>query len=331
MRLKRLLRFGLIISILLILLLVRGCVLRPGGSAALSTFNRGSNATWLGIEWVNEPHTEAEISKLASDFQQKQIRTVFVYASYMRPDGTFKNTYAQSAPFLKTLKAAYPAVQVLAWIGIPLNTLSGGHADLGNAATRASIVRFCEELTKQSGFDGVHLDPEIVHNDDADFLRLLVEVRAVLDKKSVLSIASQAIFPIFSESILANAGGFAFWSQSYYQEVAGLVDQIAVMSYDSTLSASWLYVQWMRFQVINLTKALRDWNGELFIGIPASEERTGTHNPNVENIDTALGGILLGLNDAESIPGKILGVSIYPWWETDLTEFSNYEKRWLGK
>ena len=44
------------------LLFLRGCVVRPANDFPGSTFNRGKNAVWLGIEWVNSPHSQPEIA-----------------------------------------------------------------------------------------------------------------------------------------------------------------------------------------------------------------------------------------------------------------------------
>lgn len=73
------------LTLLLLGLVLRGCVLRPTTGIALERFNHGNNAAWLGIEWVNESHTEAEITALADGLQQRQIRTIFVYVSYLAP------------------------------------------------------------------------------------------------------------------------------------------------------------------------------------------------------------------------------------------------------
>jgi hypothetical protein len=194
------------------------------------------------------------------------------------------------------MKQSYPSLRVLAWIGIPLKTLSGGYADLHDPQTRAVIARVCTTLTDYYTFDGVQLDPETVGNEDADLLQLLREVRGEIPANKMLSLATPAIYPIFAEASVLRVAGFPYWSATYYREVSGLVDQIAVMSYDSTLTAAWQYQQWLRFQAINLTHALRDWQGELYIGVPVSEEKTATHFPDAENIKAAFAGLEAGVN-----------------------------------
>jgi hypothetical protein len=95
------------------------CTFRPATNFSGSHFNRGENAVWLGVEWVNEPHEAHEIFTLANDLARHQIRYVFVYASYLKPDGQFNPTYAYAAEFVSGLKRVNPDIHIQAWIGLP--------------------------------------------------------------------------------------------------------------------------------------------------------------------------------------------------------------------
>ncbi len=86
----------------------------------------------------------------------------------------------------------------------------------------------------------------------------------------------------------------------------------------------------MRFHTMALTRALDGTGIELLIGIPTSEERTFTHKPEAETMESGLFGTIEGLNDAEARPRAITGVAIYPYWETDESEWGVYRKLWLG-
>ncbi len=106
-------------------------------------------------------------------------------------------------------------------------------------------------------------------------------------------------------------------------------DQMAVMAYDSTLTSAWLYRQWLRFQVIGISKAVQGTQVELLFGVPTSEEPTATHRPDIENVSNGLQGVLDGLNDQEAVSGAVQGVAIYPYWEMDASEWATYEALWL--
>jgi hypothetical protein len=311
--------------LLLLAVVGRACVFRPATSYPGAHFNRGTNAAWLGVEWASEPHDAAEVAALAHDLDRHQIRTVFAYASYRKPDGRFNPTYSHAAKFVRALKAAQPGLNVQAWIGLPLQ-----YVDLSDGAVRGEIAGFCAVLVREERFDGVHLDPEPVPSDDADVLALLDEVRNALGPEPTLSMATRRIWPILPDAPWPLVGQVA-WSADYYRQVARRVDQIAVMTYDSAMPLATLYRLWMRFQVIEVSRAVDGTGAQLFFGVPTSEEETRTHRPGAENVTSGLHGLIVGLNDTETRPAAVTGVAIYPYWETDEAEWAIYRTLWLGQ
>ncbi len=313
----------------------RGCIFRPATNDTGAHFSQGTNATWLGVEWVQESHGNDRIAALADDLDQRQIRYIFVFTSYLRPDGEFSPTYSYAAEFVRALRAIQPELSIQAWLGLSLNQpqLLGsryGYVDLSDPTTRQKIAAFSADLIHQAGFNGVHLDPEPVPTDDADVLALLDEVRLVIGPNSTLSMATRRIWPVLSDVALPFIGQVA-WRASYYREIAKRVDQIAVMTYDSGLPLPGLYRLWARFQVIGISRAVDDMGSDLFFGIPTSEEKTWTHWPNAENMTSGLQGVIDGLNDLDARPSVVTGIAIYPYWETEPTEWATYESLWLGQ
>lgn len=325
-------RLKLLLLFLVLLTIIRGCFLRPGTDYPGKHFNRGENAAWLGVEWVKDSHSQREIKVLADALKQQQIRYVFVFTSYLKPSGEFNSTYAHSTTFVRTLKVAYPEVVILAWLGLPLKNsdrFNVGYVELGNPSKRLQIAAFCEEIIRKGDFDGIHLDPEPITSGDANVLALLEQIRVTIGQQAILSIATRRIIPVFAEIHLPWSEQAA-WDANYYREIANRVDQIAVMTYDSMMPTSRLYQQFVRFQVIQASRAVDGTDVQLLIGIPTSEEKTKTHNPKAENITSGLKGVIDGLNDAESKPKTVSGVAIYPYWETDATEWEIYTSHWLG-
>ncbi len=313
-------------------LLARGCWLRPGTTHPGAHYNRDANAIWLGVEWVNEPRAEGEVAALAGRLARQGIRHVFVFTTYRRLDGRFNPTYAHAAELTRGLHAARPKLEVQAWVGLPLRQRrpfagSPSGADLGDAATREGIAAFCAGLVEQGGFDGLHLDPEPARNGDAGLLALLREVHARMDPSHTLSVATPRTLFALSGAPLAKEYS---WGAGYYREVAGCVDQLAVMTYDSALPLPLLYRQWARFQVIAISRAVDRTGAGLFFGVPTSEESTWTHRPGAENMGSGLQGVIDGLNDAQARPEAVTGVAIYPEWETDAGEWATYGALWLG-
>jgi hypothetical protein len=313
------------VLVLVILVFVeRACIFRPATHYPGSHFNRGTNAAWLGVEWVNEPHSAQEIAVLADDLNRRQIHYVFVYTSYLKPDGRFSLTYDYLGDFVSQLKTADGTLHIQAWVGLPL-----GYADLNDASVREGVVQFCVDLVRTTAVDGIHLDPEPVPTDEESVLALLGDLHDALDPESTLSIAARRIWPIFPNVQWPVVGQVA-WHASYYLEVASRVDQVVVMTYDSAMPLACLYRHWTRFQVIEISRTVDGTGAQLFFGIPTSEEKTWTHWPQAENMRSGLEGVIDGLNDAGSRPAAVAGVAIYPYWETDEAEWRIYEELWLG-
>jgi hypothetical protein len=60
-------RLGCLLVPLLVVVVARGCVLRPATDYPGSHFNRGTNATWLDVDWVDEPKPDAAVAALARE------------------------------------------------------------------------------------------------------------------------------------------------------------------------------------------------------------------------------------------------------------------------
>ncbi len=330
------------VPILLLLLslvaVARACVFRPATTFPGSYFNHGANAVWLGVEWLDQPHGDDEITRLANDLARRQIRYVFAYTSYWKSNDQFNSTYSHASEFVRALKSAQPEIKVEAWIGLPLKHAgsTNGNVDLTDSASRQKIVAFSRELIAQNRFDGIHLDAEPIPDGDSGVLALLDELRAALGPASILSISTVRywLLPLNVPEPLPSLSG---WSGRYYREVARRVNQIAVLTYDTGLTSAWLYREWTRFQVIDISRALdnaRALDGsrvELFFGVPTSEEKTSTHTPSAENIASGLQGVVDGLNDADARASSVSGIAIYPYWETDSAKWATYESLWLGR
>ncbi|HLA44239.1 MAG TPA: glycosyl hydrolase family 18 protein, partial [Aggregatilineales bacterium] len=269
------------------------------------------------------------IQNLAADLQSLQIQYGFFYVTYLKENGEFNSTYDHAETFLHSIKTAAPDLQILAWIGIPLL-----HTDLSDSDVRRQITSLCHELIEM-GFDGIHLNAEPIHNNNADLLKLLEEIRQTTGEDVILSLAAHRIFPILPQILGAPSSAFLedvpVWNIEYYQSIGQRVDQIAVMIYDSAMPTSLLFRHWSRFQTIYLSQVLQHSETQLLLGVPASEKHTPTHNPDAENMENGLRGIITGLNDHATEREVITGVAIYPYWETSDEEWKIYRELWLGE
>jgi hypothetical protein len=319
----------LIVVVIVVAVVARAVFARPKTDYPGSDFNRGRNAAWLSVDWVYLPRAEKDVRAMADELKLRQIAYAYIYTSYLRVDGEFNKTFDYAEPFVRAVRQAQPELKVLAWIGLPLKALAENGILLSDPAVRHKITAFCARMVNEIGFDGIHLDAEPVANGDERFLTLLDETRVALGSGPMLSIATRHIWPLAPEAQWPLVGDIA-WLAPYYREVAARADQVVLMTYDSTMPMADLYRAWTRFQVIALSRSLADARAEVLIGIPASEEQTLTHDPQAENVVNGLQGVIDGLNDAEAEPEVVIGVSVYPHWETGVDEWSTYESLWLG-
>jgi hypothetical protein len=320
---KRRLRVFLLITVMLALAFGVGRLLfQPATHLSGQAFNQGENAAWLSVDWVNAAHSPDEISALADELVAHKITTIYVFTSYLKEHGAFNTSYNHAEDFVSALHEAAPYVSVQAWLGLPLQ-----YVDLSEDDVRATIADFSTTLVADAGFDGIHLDPEPIYDNDPDVLALLEDVRAALGPEPTLSIATRRLWSLTAERERWVPGRW-FWSASYYRQVAARVDEIAVMVYDSALPLAPAYRLWTKCQVIGLSRALDNSDVTLFVGVPASEERTRTHRPAAENVRSGLQGVIDGLNDARAIPSAVAGIAIYPYWEMDTADWETYTRLW---
>ncbi len=291
---------------------------RPG-----SFFNNGHNAVWLGHEWVDENKSLKEIQELVDRLKAGDIDTVFVHTGPILEDGTIDpETYKYAINFIDRVKKIEPNINYQAWLG-----QLRGKIDLGDENVRKNITKQCLILSDFIGFDGIHFDIEPVWDEDSEFIQLLKESREVLGQEKLISVALAEFIPKsfiwFTEKIhtFENVN-----SEVNYENVAQYADQVVVMVYDTGINQEWFYRWLVKEQTIRVTNLL---NKEVFIGIPAYEEIKEGFNPEVENIENGIRGIVSGLNNIRSDEEVFAGVAIYPYWEIEEDEWKIYENLWL--
>ena len=165
------------------------------------------------------------------------MRYLFPFAPFIRAAGSFSPSYGHGSEFVTQFRRFNQETRLFAWIGVPLQKQGAigvdGWVDLADQHTRMEIATFAASLVQDTGFDGVHLDVETVHDRDRNYLLLLDEVRVALGPDPLLSTATGYWVPAVVNS-LPVLGDYK-WSGSYYQEAASRVDQIAATTYDSLM------------------------------------------------------------------------------------------------
>ena len=288
------------------------------------------NAAWISVDWTSQPVDRDAVKSLAESAAERRLRYLFPFTTYVKADGSFSPSYTHAAEFVSQFRQLNQDTLLFAWIGVPLANRGGlgvdGWVDLADPAARHKIVDFCAQLVDEAGFDGVHLDVETVRNHDRQHLALLQEVKTAIGPSRILSISGNDWKPTLLDR--APIIGEYKWSDRYWQMVADQVDQIAVMSYDSFVFHPALYRLWMREQIRGITRSLSGADSELLMGLSVSRERSATHHPRVENMQSGLAGICAGLSHQSGASHPVSGVAIYAEWEADASDWQTWEA-WL--
>lgn len=292
------------------------------------------NAVWLGTEYTYEDHTDDEIETLVTKLRDQQIGTVYAYVTYLQFNGTWRNEdkFDKVTAFAEQFHKAYPEAQLLGLIGVPTED-AVNPPRLSDVNLQQQVADLAKRVVEEFGYEGVFIDAEPVWDDDQNFLALLRAIRASVGIDVSISAAIPPDWSPSNSSIplppLIEPG--TEWRKEYKQSVALLVDHMAVMAYQSSLTSTSDYAQWVSYQVraYALAVAELDTETDLFIGIPTFDAEPPGHDPAVENIASAVEGVRLGLQQAGDAARYVRGLAIYADWTTDDTEWSDFQSSWV--
>ncbi|MBE2270030.1 MAG: hypothetical protein IAE80_17465 [Anaerolinea sp.] len=293
------------------------------------------NAIWIGTEWTYEERTDDEIKALAQQLRDNKIGTVYAWVSWLQDDNTWRQAdtgaWDRVKSFRERLELADPGVELIGWISLPVNGGDGYRMD--EVEVLDAVAAFSGRVVTEFGFDGVFLNVEPVWNDDQNFLELLRKTRSVVGLDVPIAAAIPPDWSPLGAGIpvpaLITPG--TIWEKAYKQSVALLVDQMAVMAYNSALTAPADYSRWMAYQVETYARAMAelDIGTQVLIGIPTYDAELPGHDPLVETVPAAIDGIKLGIEQAGETASFVRGVVIYGYWTTDETEWSQFRREWV--
>jgi spore germination protein YaaH len=276
-------------------------------------------AVWMGVTWSMDMHTDAEIVELAEDLKKQEVSDVYVYVSYLKTDDTFNATYDYAVDFTRHFQAAAPDITLYAWLGVPISIERPDGSFVANrlndAAIRQQIADFALKTVTELGFDGVHLNAELIPDGDEGFLQTLAAIRTVLPEGTPFSSTAHALRLQENVTLVPYPQVAHHWTPSYLQHVANYTDQIALMAYDSGLPFPRDYRAWVYYQTRAAAVTLADTNVELMIGLPVSEEWTWSHQTQAETLSNALDGLSSGFADETD------GIALYAHWEISDAEW----------
>lgn len=287
-------------------------------------FNEGNNAIWIGHEWVGEQKTNSQVQALVEQLASHDFKTVFVHSGPLKEDGSLDpETYMYAADFLEKARMFNDEIQYQAWLGQIRSKI-----DLENPKIRHNVANEAMVLTTVVGFDGIHFDIEPVWDEDLHFIETLKESREMMEEDKKISVALAEFIPRALIWLAEEVKQFEnFNSEVNYRNVAEYADQVVAMVYDTGIEEEWLYRWLVKEQTVWITRLLPDT--EVFIGLPAYEDEKDGFNPEIENIENAMLGVIDGMNNTRSNEESFTGVAIYSYWTMDPEEFIIYRNLWI--
>jgi hypothetical protein len=116
----------------------------------------------------------------------------------------------------------------------------------------------------------------------------------------------------------------ALWSSGYLHQVGLHVDQVALMSYDTTLPTMPLYAGYVRRTTEQALAAVPP-GVALLIGVPAYPPERLYHRA-AENVATALRGVRLAIGNG--VAGRNFGVALYVDFTATDDDWAVYRRDW---
>ncbi|MGI5118471.1 hypothetical protein ACQEU5_02865 [Marinactinospora thermotolerans] len=292
----------------------------------------GDDAIWLGHAWVDGRNGEAEFRALAERVSNSGIRDLYVHTGPLAEDGTLDpELHPTAADFVDRVHEELPEVRVSAWLGqlVPERSAREGRLELAEEETRANVVAAARTVM-EIGFDGVHYNFEPLSSGDWNFLSLLEETRAAIGEEAWLSSAVAQIEPIPGFRLLAKAvvGRDKYWSTGYLTRVAELVDQVAIMTYDTGMPMERLYGGYVVHQTRMALDAVPEDVG-LLMGVPAYDDEHVMRDPEAETMETATRAVRLGMSERLTEPREGAGVAIYVDFEATDRQWDAYRDGWF--
>ncbi len=275
-----------------------------------------SDGLWLGSKWYHGKVTDAHVAALGEMLHRRRFKYAFFHCRDIDATGKLRFREGRSARRLvDTLHAQVPEVKLIAWIGA-VNSTFGGEVNLSRLAVRETMAKQARWLVESCGFDGVQWDFEPCDSGNNNLLDLLHRTRRELPPGTLLSAAAHR-----------------WWTDGYVKEVASRCDQFALMSYDTMLWLPRLYAGAMKDMTIRFSRLIASTGStcKLIIGVPTYEDVTFFHHAPAENLKVALIGIKDGLARPDCNRSAIEGIAPYAEFTTDQSEWSDYDRYWLGR
>lgn len=320
-RLRRVAR--LVVGLLVVVVVLAGAgvgtlMVYGSGDVDRSVRTSGQDAYWLGHAWVDGRKSQDDVDALVTQIQGTGIKDLFVHAGPYADDGTLDASLRPKAAWLiDSLHTALPDVRVQAWLG---DVLADDRMNLSSEKTRRNILAGVDDVLAD-GFDGVHYDFEPVENDNQGLLDLLAATPGLVS----VAVPQLQPLPLVQPVIDLLPAQPSRWSQDYLHQVALLVNQVAIMAYDTALPSARAYRGYVRRQTELALDAVPSETA-LLMGAPAYHDQKINRYDFAETMSASIAGIQLALADVSR--ERAFGVALYVDFDATDDDWSTFVSEW---
>ena len=300
-----------------------------------------NNAIWLDRSWVYGNPDDGRLGELAGRMADNRIGTVYAYVSSLglnnrwsgdpRGDVSFMDSRDNVRDFARALKGKNDQFELLAWIEIWTHLDSRDGYRLDEPDLHQNIADFCRLLIEQLGFDGVLLDVKPMFTGNSDFIRLIRRVRSTVGLETPIAVAVTAdLTPPDQrlQDVPLIAPG-TMWSADFKKRVMVSADEVVLLMYQSYRQDRQDYVNWVAYHVETYVKLLETAT-DVVVSIPNYGGTSSAHNPEIETLAAALDGVNKGLGRLDEDARPLLtGVAIYSDMQLGESDWAVFREQWL--
>ena len=304
---------------------------------------RYDNAVWLDRSWTHGAVAESRVAEFANRMRQHQIGKIYAYASTLNIEGRwiggddgkggFMESRADIAAFVDSFQAKHPEAQIYAWIEIWANLDAEDGYRLDDVALHENVADFARLLIDDLGFAGIMLDVKPLYQENDDFIRLIRSVRSAvgLDKPIAVTAPGDLTPNDPGLASLPSIAPGTGWSSNYKQRLMVTADEIALQMYQSYRQNPLDYINWVAYHIETYV-GLLETDTRILVSIPNYGAPSAAHDPAVESLVAALDGVILGLSRLDEETRNLLtGVAIYSDEDLTPSQWNVYRETWLGR
>ena len=302
-----------------------------------------NNAIWLDRSWTYGELDDGRWAEFANRMVEHRIGKAYAYVSSLgindrwmggaQGKSSFMDVRADVELFASAFESNNERLELYAWIEIwtHLDNTDGYRLDDQNL--HQNIADFCRLLIEQLGFDGVLLDVKPLFTENDDLIRLIRRVRSAIGLERPIAVAVTAdLTPhdLRLQDIPSIAPG-TMWSDSFKKRVMVSADEVVLLLYQSYRQQPLDYVNWIAYHIETYIKLL-ETDTDVVASIPNYGGATSAHNPAIETMAAALDGVNEGLRRLDDERRSLLtGVAIYTDEQLEQSDWDALREQWLER